>query len=261
MPRDDLGQVRRDSPANWNSENPVLSGGEVGAAINVGDEPVVKIGDGVSDWSELKEIGYGKENTGVAAALIADLPDLTFPVGGGLWMDTTDPDNPLALVRGQYVVASGDVANTTTETTNVSYTIDDFQINDTINIVILGGLTNNVGSNQNCTIRIKMTGVTLAFDFTAIPTSASARSIFGTVTIAGADFLGLRAGAAGRLNLSGAGSTGADFGGLARAVLVGSSALTAGDPLAVTLTVQHGSASANLTARFAISVTRARHQP
>lgn len=261
MPRDDLGQVRRDSPANWNSENPVLANGEPGAGIAVGDEPIVKIGDGVSDWSELKEIGYGKEDAGTAAALIADLPDLTVPAEGGLWIDTTDPDAPLLMVRSQNHEGV-EVVNTTTETTSASFDITDFQPNDSISVVIFGGMTNNTGSNQNMTVRVKMTGITLAYDFTAIPTSASARSLAGSVEIIGTEFIGLlRGGAAGRLGLSGAGSAGADFDTLSRAVLIGGSTLTAGNTYNVTVTVQFAAASTNLKGQFTCVVRRGRNQP
>jgi len=43
-------QVRRDTAANWESANPVLSQGEPGLAT---DTNVIKYGDGVSDWKSL----------------------------------------------------------------------------------------------------------------------------------------------------------------------------------------------------------------
>lgn len=260
MPRDDLGQVRRDSAANWASTNPVLANGEVGVAVAIGEVPVVKIGDGTSTWTELDPIANDKEDSGTAAALIADLPNLSAPAAGGTWIDATDPGNPLLNFRSQFVTGTA-VANTTTETTTASFDITDFRVNDSITVTLFGTLTNNTGSNQNTTVRVKMTGITLAFDFTAVPTSASARSGSGTVEITGTEFLAqFRGGAAGRVGLSGAGSTGADFGTLTRAALIGGSTLTVGNTYTVTVTVQHGSASSNLSSQWSVSVKRGRHQ-
>jgi hypothetical protein len=46
-------QLRNDTSANWESENPILAQGEVGIET---DTRLVKLGDGVNNWNDL---GYG----------------------------------------------------------------------------------------------------------------------------------------------------------------------------------------------------------
>ena len=43
-------QLRNDTAANWTSADPVLAQGEMGVEI---DTRLFKIGDGVTNWSEL----------------------------------------------------------------------------------------------------------------------------------------------------------------------------------------------------------------
>ena len=50
MPRNDLIQIRRDTAANWNSENPTLAPGEIGFET---DTNKLKIGNGSSAWTSL----------------------------------------------------------------------------------------------------------------------------------------------------------------------------------------------------------------
>ena len=50
-------QIRRDTLANWNSVNPVLAQGEVGWVIGTDN---YKIGDGTTDWLNLRYIQFGE---------------------------------------------------------------------------------------------------------------------------------------------------------------------------------------------------------
>ena len=43
-------QLRRDTAANWNAENPVLAVGEPGINTDTGQ---IKIGDGTTAWNDL----------------------------------------------------------------------------------------------------------------------------------------------------------------------------------------------------------------
>lgn len=58
-------QLRRDTEANWTSNNPILAQGEVGIDLT---NNRFKIGDGVSTWSLLQPAQYGEDlvfdNTG-----------------------------------------------------------------------------------------------------------------------------------------------------------------------------------------------------
>lgn len=49
-------QLRRDTAANWTAVNPVLKAGEAGYEI---DFRRLKIGDGVSNWSQLPYVSGG----------------------------------------------------------------------------------------------------------------------------------------------------------------------------------------------------------
>jgi hypothetical protein len=59
-------QVRRDTEANWASNNPVLLSGEIGY---VTDEHYFKIGDGSTAWNGLAEIITGNDGAWTTATL------------------------------------------------------------------------------------------------------------------------------------------------------------------------------------------------
>jgi hypothetical protein len=77
-------QLRRDTAANWSSENPVLSAGEPGWDRTNG---VLKVGDGTTAWNGLPAI-----EGGAGASTLADLTDVNLTgldVGDGLvWNGT-----------------------------------------------------------------------------------------------------------------------------------------------------------------------------
>ncbi len=54
MPAQTVIKLRRDTAANWLSEDPVLAAGEPGFEI---DTNKMKLGNGVSTWSELPYFG------------------------------------------------------------------------------------------------------------------------------------------------------------------------------------------------------------
>lgn len=58
-------KLRRDTAANWTSNNPILNSGEIGVETDTGQ---IKIGDGATAWASL---GYGP--TIPSAALAADV--------------------------------------------------------------------------------------------------------------------------------------------------------------------------------------------
>lgn len=74
--------LRNDTAANWTSENPVLSKGEVGIEI---DTSKFKIGDGTKDWSQLSYAGtvVAASNTNGHIAIDGvDTTVYTLPAGG-----------------------------------------------------------------------------------------------------------------------------------------------------------------------------------
>ena len=48
-------QIRRDTTVNWNSENPILSSGELGLDTDLN---LLKIGDGSTAWNSLDGIKF-----------------------------------------------------------------------------------------------------------------------------------------------------------------------------------------------------------
>lgn len=52
-------QLRRGNSTAWEKNNPILANGEPGFAI---DKNLLKIGDGVTPWNDLKAINSSKDN-------------------------------------------------------------------------------------------------------------------------------------------------------------------------------------------------------
>jgi len=70
-------QFRRDTSANWASNNPILLGGEFGYELDTG---FAKIGDGNSTWGQLTYFG-GTGPTGPALAGATGATGLVGPTG------------------------------------------------------------------------------------------------------------------------------------------------------------------------------------
>jgi len=76
-------QLRRDSASNWTNSNPTLSQGEIGIELDSEGGPSIKIGDGITAWTDLGYFssgsggGSGYGNTQVAAYLANYLPNYT----------------------------------------------------------------------------------------------------------------------------------------------------------------------------------------
>ena len=48
-------QIRRDTEANWTSNNPILAAGELALSTDT-DPPKLKVGDGTNNWTTLTYI-------------------------------------------------------------------------------------------------------------------------------------------------------------------------------------------------------------
>ena len=55
--------LRNDESENWKANNPVLYKGEIGITWFKDDIPRIKIGDGKSNWKDLKYLGGEGSNT------------------------------------------------------------------------------------------------------------------------------------------------------------------------------------------------------
>ncbi len=66
-------QLRRDSAANWTSENPTLAEGEPGYETDTGK---IKYGDGVSAWADLPYAGGGSQTVEWRGPYHVDFTDI-----------------------------------------------------------------------------------------------------------------------------------------------------------------------------------------
>lgn len=79
-------QQRRDTAADWTSENPILLSGEIGYETDTGK---FKIGDGSTRWDSLDYLPIPSNTNNL---------DGDFTVTGNVGIGTTDPDYPLHVV-------------------------------------------------------------------------------------------------------------------------------------------------------------------
>ena len=202
------------------------------------------------------------EVPGTAAALIADLPELTTSAADGLELTVSGGEMRASILAP--LVAGTRIISTATPTATASYAITDFQIGDTVRFDLNGSFTNNTGSDQDVTYRFTLSsGLTLVYVFTAIPTATNRRAVGGRITVIGGSFLGsLVAGANGPITISGASSTGggsgADFGTLTRGIQVDPTSIGIGSTVTAELTVELSAPSASLESSVSLIVTRGR---
>ena len=69
-------QLRRGTEAAWKKNNPVLATGEPGFVI---DKNILKIGDGVTPWNDLKEPNSGTSNSGGTGSVYNAKTHYEFP--------------------------------------------------------------------------------------------------------------------------------------------------------------------------------------
>ena len=107
-------QQRRDSAANWSSENPVLLSGEIGIEIVAGDPDRWKVGDGATAWNSLDYQAEAEPlPTRLGAGDSSDVPVLTdlddvyangwYRYAGGA--DNAPPDDEFGPQRGVVFVS------------------------------------------------------------------------------------------------------------------------------------------------------------
>jgi len=148
---------RRDTAANWTSENPVLSAGEIGLETNTNK---IKLGDGSTVWSSLPYFYGSLDNTNLDG--LADVTITNAQNGDVLrWNGTAWVNDPINLstdtvgdyvqnlVAGTGVTVTNNSGEATTPTvaigqsvaTNASVTFAD--VTTTGNVVVGGDLTVN----------------------------------------------------------------------------------------------------------------------
>jgi hypothetical protein len=96
----DIIQVRRDTAANWTSDNPTLADGELGYEK---DTQKMKVGDGVTAWNSLD---YWIYNLDDGQGYVFDILSYSEQVVTDTW-DTTTEDIDLSLGSVYEVTLSG----------------------------------------------------------------------------------------------------------------------------------------------------------
>ena len=66
-------QVRRGYEAAWERNNPILASGEPGFVI---DKNLLKIGDGIKAWKDLKYINVDLQSDIISAEYMEDFPEV-----------------------------------------------------------------------------------------------------------------------------------------------------------------------------------------
>lgn len=123
MPRNSLIQIRRGTTSEWEAANPILASGEPGFDLTTN---YLRIGDGVSDWSDINPIGGVYHNyTNISTNYSVSITDHL------IFVDTSSGDIEIELptasgVGGkEYIVKSVGGDNNITITTSVEgQTID-----------------------------------------------------------------------------------------------------------------------------------------
>lgn len=201
-----------------------------------------------ADVTDVQAALTGKEDEGVAADLVADLPEIA--AGNGAAPDTATTgfiklDRTATRIPYNTTAVSNTAAETSLLTSTVAVT--DLQLDTLLHIKAFGNLTNNTGANRNGTISVKLGAIaTAAFPFTAVPTSATGRTWRVDVVLSAISFIGNRFSADGTGILTAAGA-GLDFGSVT-VINSASGTFTLGQSLNLDISVTLSTNSTSLTA-------------
>lgn len=126
MPANNIFQIRRGSSSQWNSSNPVLASGEPGYDIT---NNIYKIGDGTSNWNNLKSILDITGNatiSGILSASSGNFEHLLFSgipvsVSGHAHDRLTNSDKEVVLdSNGFLTLPSGSIISETNNTVSIA---------------------------------------------------------------------------------------------------------------------------------------------
>ena len=113
-------QIRRDTAANWASNNPVLKEGEIGLEIASGATTGLKLGDGSAAWSALpfflRKTGWAFVKNGASTQTLVASTDTQVSIdGASVSTDETNwPGGTLWDTTNDKILATEDEAHTYT---------------------------------------------------------------------------------------------------------------------------------------------------
>lgn len=100
-------QLRRDTEANWNSNNPILSQGEIGIVLDGANAYKFKVGDGIQTWSALSYGGLQGPAQTNAIMNFGDGSDGDIVVTGTMNLTKSLHANNLTISGAGKIVANG----------------------------------------------------------------------------------------------------------------------------------------------------------
>ena len=154
---------RRGTKTQWETANPVLAAGEMGFSVN---ENVVKIGDGLTAWNSLPQIGsdsayeVAKLNgyVGTETQWLASLVGAAGAAGG------FNSTQVVSEKTGNYTLLSGDVGKLITNTAAVTITVN--------NVLTAGQQIDFLQTNAAAFTFVAGSGVTLNSKGSQLSTAA-----------------------------------------------------------------------------------------
>lgn len=151
---------RRGTKSQWETANPVLAVGEIGFSIN---ENVVKLGDGLTAWNSLPQIGSDSayeiaKINGFSGTEEEWLESLVGPAGG------FDSTQTVSEKSGSYSILSTDVGKLITNSAAVTITVN--------NVLTTGQQIDFLQTNAAAFTFVAGSGVTLNSKGSQLSTAA-----------------------------------------------------------------------------------------
>lgn len=120
--------LRRDTSTNWSTNNPILSAGEVGFAIDIGKH---KIGDGVNYWNDLPYFALVSDITN--SVYIEEMQPNNASVGDVWWVVE---DNIFNITYNLTDVVSSNTANSMLQGSNYTTTLSTEKVLSSVSVLM-----------------------------------------------------------------------------------------------------------------------------
>jgi hypothetical protein len=190
----------------------------------------------------------------------------TGPTGATGATGATGPSGPggTGILNRQFTFTPAEVVNITTESTVYSVNLSSAELStqNCVRTELLGTYLNNTGSNSNLTIKVKFGATTMYGDLKAMPKGTQRSAIYFVLKLCNAGFSNAQkmGGVLAVSNATGNANTGGGFGDLAaltefNAPIFGTATEDTTTPKAFVITVQHGTANANISFKPEVVIT------